>query len=156
MKIFCVNIYIETSLRGPAVRKGAGEWLVEFIRDNGIPETRSGILYKEKTNENALALELLKEAFSILTKSCSVRVNTQCEHILNTMQNHWLPQWKKNGWQNAKGKPVRNMELWQKCSELMENHCTEFGSGQHSYREVMQRDIRKELENESSSKISRQ
>lgn len=155
MKSFCVNIYIETSVRGPAVKRGAGEWLVEFIRGDGIPVTRSGILRKEKTNENALALELLKDAFSILTKSCSVRVNTQCEHILNTMQNHWLSQWKKNAWRNAKGKPVKNMELWKKCSELMENHCTEFSSGPHPYQMVMQMDIRKELENESSSKISR-
>ena len=155
MKIFCVNIYIETSLRGPAVKKGAGEWIVEFVRGDGVPVTRSGMLRKEKTNQNALALELLKDALSILTKSCSVRVNTQCKHILNTMQNNWLSSWKKNGWQNAKGKTVQNLELWQKCSELMENHCTEFDSGSHSYQIVMQRDIRKEMENESSSKISR-
>lgn len=145
MKVFCVNIYIETSLRGPALREGAGEWIVEFIKEDGSAVTRNGILRREKTTENILVLELLKEALSILIKSCSIRVNTQCEHVLNTMKNHWISQWKKNNWRNAKGKPVKNMELWKQCSELMEKHFTEFNSGFHSYRLIMMNDIRKEL-----------
>ena len=146
MDIFVVNIYIETSLKGPALRQGAGKWIVEFIRGNGNPETREGILCKEKTTENALALELIRDALSILTKTCSVRVNTQCEHVLNTMRNYWLPQWEKNGWINARGKPVKNAELWQQCSEQFRKHCVEFVSGPHSYRNVMQEDIRREME----------
>ena len=146
MDIFVVDIYIETSLKGPAVRRGAGEWLVEFRLKNGDPETRSGIIYKESTTENALVLELIRDAFSILTKTCSVRVNTECEHVLNAMNNHWLAQWMKNGWNNAKGKPVKNAQLWQECSEQFGKHFVEFTSGFHSYRMVMQEDIKKELE----------
>lgn len=145
MDIFNVNIYIETSARGPAVREAAGEWIVEFITTNGIPVTRNGVIYKNRTTENALALELLRDAFSILTKTCSVRVNTECGHILNTMHNHWLPQWRKNGWMNAKDKPVANQKLWEQVSDLMDNHCIEFTSGYHSYRNVMQEDINRKL-----------
>lgn len=146
MDIFVVNIYIETSLKGPAVRQGAGEWIVEFLLQNGNPVTRNGILWKEKTTENALVLELLRDSLSILTKTCSISINTECEHVLNTMRNHWLPQWIKNGWTNAKGQTVKNAELWQQCSEQFHKHCIEFTSGFHSYRMVMQEDIRKELE----------
>lgn len=146
MDIYHVNVYIETSLRGPAVRKGAGEWIVEFLLQDGNPVTRSGIIWKERTTENAIVLELIRDAISILTKCCSVRVNTECEHVLNVMRNHWLPQWMKNDWNNARGKPVKNAELWQQCSELFAKHCLEFDSGPHSYRMVMQEDIRKEME----------
>lgn len=145
MDIFNVNIYIETSARGPAVREAAGEWIVEFITTNGIPVTRNGVIYKNRTTENALALELLRDAFSILTKTCSVRVNTECRHILNTMHNHWLPQWRKRDWVNAKDKPVTNKELWQQVSDLMDKHYVEFTSGYHSYRNVMQEDINRKL-----------
>ena len=92
MDTFHVNIYIETSIKGPAVKEAAGEWLVEYVTGTGIPVTRSGIIWRKKTTENALTLELLRNAFSILTKTCCVRVNTQCEHVLNVVNNHWLPQ----------------------------------------------------------------
>lgn len=146
MDKFKVTIYIETSFHGPAIRQAAGAWLIEYIKTNGDPETRQGVIKEDKTTENALALELLKEALGKLTKPCSIRVNTQCEHILNVMENHWLPQWEKNGWRNAKNKPVKNVELWQQCQELMQRHCISFSNVKNSYGNVMQAEIRKELE----------
>lgn len=146
MNDFRVTIYLETSFRGPAVRRAAGKWLIEYIKKDGNPETREGIILREKTTENALALELLKESLSKLTKSCSVRVNTGCSHILNTTRNYWLPQWEKNDWKNAKGKPVKNAELWKECAELMRKHSVCFGEENHSYRKVMQEDIQRKLE----------
>lgn len=144
--MFDVNIYIVTSVRGPAIREAAGEWIVEFVTSKGTPVTRSGIVYKERTTEIALVLELMKDAFSILTKTCSVRVNTECEHVLNVMINHYLPIWEKNGWNNAKGQPVKNKELWQQLNELMSRHLVGVCREAHSYHLVMQEDIRKELE----------
>lgn len=144
MNVFEVSIYIETSVQGFMLGEAAGEWLVEYMA-GGIPITRNKIVYHERTTENALALELLRDALSILTKTCSVRVNTECKHILNATQNHWLPQWRKNDWINAKGKPVANKELWQQVSDLMDHHYVEFASGYHSYRNVMQEDINRKL-----------
>lgn len=140
-----VNIYIETSLHGPAIRTAAGEWYVEYIKKNGEPETRNGIIWEESTTENALALELLRDALSILVKPCSVRVNTGCEHILNVMNHHWLAQWEKAGWVNAKGKLIKNMYLWQQCAELMREHAVSFENGWHSYRNKMQWELEKEV-----------
>lgn len=146
MNIFEVNIYIETSTNGPQkVKQAAGEWMVEFVTTKGIPVTRSGLVYRENVTGNALTLELLREAFSILTKTCQIRVNTSCQHVLNTMQNHWMPQWRKNDWIKANGKPVANKELWEQVSDLMGNHYVEFASGCHSYRNVMQEDINRKL-----------
>lgn len=144
--MFDVNIYIITSIRGPAIRREAGEWIVEFVLRDGTPVTRSGMVYKDRTTENALVLELIRDALSILTKSCSVRVNTECEHVLNIMQNHMLPIWEKNGWNNARGNLVKNMELWQQCKGLMDNHLVEVDRSMHSYYMVMKEDVKKELE----------
>lgn len=146
MDKFKVTIYIETSFHGPAIRQAAGEWLIEYIKPNGEPETRQGIISKGKTTENALALELLKVALGKLTKPCSIRVNTECDHILNVMRNYWLPQWEKNDWKNSKGKPVKNAELWQQCQELMQKHSISFSNDENSYGNVMRAEIRKELE----------
>ncbi|CCY59669.1 unknown [Clostridium sp. CAG:632] len=35
-----VPIYLESSLRGPARRSGTGAWLVEYVKPDGMPETR--------------------------------------------------------------------------------------------------------------------
>lgn len=139
-----VGIYIETSIHGPARRPAVGEYYIEYIKKDGSPETRSGFLREEMTTENALALELLQAALKRLVSPCSVRVNTQCEHILNVMDNHWLPQWEKAGWVTAKGKLIKNMALWQHCKELMQDHAVTFESGPHSFRMRMLWEIEKE------------
>lgn len=144
--IFEVNIYIETSIRGPQRKKrAAGMWLVEFITSRKIPVTRKDLLYRENITGNALPLELLGNALSILTKPCRIQVNTCCEYILNTMAEHRLAQWKGNGWVNAKGGVVANKELWQRVSGLMDGHHVGFVRSDHSYRDVMQADIKREL-----------
>ena len=144
---FHVNIYIETSINGPGTREAAGKWLVEFVKENGIPVTRSGMAWRKKTTQNALTLELLRDALSILTKTCSIRVNTQCEHILSAVDNQWVPRWEKNGWANAKGKPVGNAGLWQQVYSMIREryHFMEICTGAHRYQVEMQDDIRKEI-----------
>lgn len=143
-----VNIYIETSITGPSSRRAAGAWLVEYIKASGDIETRGGILYADRTMENELALYLIIRSVSILTKTCCVRVFTECRHVLNTMNNHWLPQWQKNGWINKKNKPVRNAEAWEKCAGLFGRHMMEWTDACHEYRICMQDRIRKELRKE--------
>ncbi len=140
-----VNIYIETACKGPAKRRMAGGWLVEYLLRSGKPVTRGGILYADIITENEMTLRLMKQAFSILTKTCCVRVFTPCTHVLNAMQNHWLWQWQKNGWINAKGKPVCNVDLWQQAAALIEKHITEWTDEEHSYRQCMLGRIQKEM-----------
>lgn len=141
-----VNIYIETSCKGPAVRRAAGAWMVEYISSTGRPFTRGGILYSDHTTENSLALHLIETAFARLTKTCCAEVYTDCGHVLRTMQNHWLAQWRKNGWINAKGKMVRDAEEWNRCALLLDNHMCEWTDRRHEYRQEMQYRLKKELE----------
>lgn len=147
MEEFNVNIYIETSIRGPGARKAAGEWMVEFVTSKGIPITRSGMICSKKITQNALTLELLRDALLILTKTCQIQVKTQCEHVLKAIDNQWVFNWEKNGWTNAKGKPVGNAELWQQIYSIIREryHFIEITSGAHSYQMLMQNNIEKEL-----------
>lgn len=110
---------------------------MECITRKPEPEKRRGWLWKEKTTENALALELLRDALSILLKPCSVRVNTQCGLILNAVEKGWLERWKEDGWTNAKGRPVKHADLWQQVHEKLGMHMTEFDSWQNPHRGEM-------------------
>ena len=129
-----VNIYIETSFKGPAVKRAVGAWIVEYIERDGTPNTRGGLIYTDRTSENDLALCLIEKAFSILTKTCCAVVFTECGHVLRTMQNHWLARWRKNGWINGKGKLIRNAGAWNRCADLFDHHMTEWTDQWHTYR----------------------
>lgn len=145
-----VTVYVESSIRGPARRSGAGTWLVEYIRKDGTPETRpvdpaDAVTWLPDTTQAALELNMLIDALSILTKPCSVRINTECEHILNVFENGWLEKWKESDWKTAKGKPVANAELWQQLSEYIDVHEDVLvEKGENSYRNIMQMEILKE------------
>lgn len=136
--MFNVTIYLETSFKGPSRRTASGMWLIEYIKKDGTPETRQGFVCCRNATENALALEALTLALERLGKTCSIRVNTRCEHILNTMGNFWLQQWEKNDWLNAKNKPVKNAEFWKKVAEAKRKHLMIFENGCNSYRAVME------------------
>lgn len=96
-----------------------------------------------ETTENALALTALAEAVQRITEPCSLRVFTRCEHILNVMGNHWARQWRKNGWRNAKGSPVKHAELWEKALCGLDRHCCLFTDEEHSYTRWMQEELKR-------------
>ncbi len=108
-----VDIFIETTYKGPARKDGAGMWVAEYRKKNGDPVTREGKIYLNDSTENQVTLLLIAAAMSILVKPCSVRVFTRCEHVLNAIKNGWPGQWEKAGWINAKGRPVGNAREWQ-------------------------------------------
>ncbi|NBJ93228.1 RNase H family protein [Parablautia muri] len=147
MQLFNVTVYIVTTARPPAKGQAAGAWLVEYITGKGKPEIRKGALYRWETTETALTLELIRDAFCTLAKPCSVSVNTWCEHVLSAVGKRWIKQWEEDGWKNAKGKPVKNAELWQQATGKMKNHCVSFDSRMPpaEYLEIMQKKMDKAL-----------
>lgn len=150
MELPNVTVYIVTDARPPSKRQAAGAWLIEyrFTTCNKKPEIREGGLYRWKTTENAIVLELIRDALSRLTKPCSVWVNTQCELVLNAAKRCWIRQWEEDGWKNAKGKPVKNAELWQQAAKEMAKHCVSFDNRMpHAeYLEIMQEEMDKALD----------
>ena len=154
--MYQVNLYIETSTKGPAKRKAVGMYLLEFIRENGEPFTRNGMIYMDSTTEDYLVLELLLEALKRITKSCSLAVFTANGHVFNVIKYHRLPQWEKNEWKNAKGKTSNNMLLWQQIKEYMDMHTVNITDADHSYKKFyMKSMIDKELEREHTESVER-
>ncbi len=140
-----VRILIESTWHGPAKRDGVAMWLIEYMK-NDIPITRQGFIHQENGTEAAGCLMALINAFTILKKPCDTEIITQCDNLLNTMRNHWHIQWKKNDWRNAKGKEVRNKELWEMLTEKMDPHTYTIDGGHHEYQGVMQTQLQKEFE----------
>lgn len=147
--MFKVNIYIETTIRGPSKRDGAYIYVLEFVKESGEPVTRQEVKHIKDTTENELVLRAMISALNRLTKDCEIRINTQCQHVLNTVQNLWHIQWEKSDWINSKGKEVKNKELWQQYVKMSRIHVITVLSSEHSYQEWMRRELKKEEEKHS-------
>lgn len=131
-----INLYIETSIKGPKIQDGEYIYVLEYIVA-GVPVTRAGRGRKEAATENRLALTALVEAVERLNRPAYLRIYTRCGHVLHSLQNHWTRQWQASGWKNAKGKPVSNIDLWEHLLEALEPHVYTITEEDHSYREWM-------------------
>ena len=118
-KIFKVNLYVETS-KGGRIREGRYGWMVEYIVAGYGPVTREGYGTDLNTTPARLELFALIDAFTILTKDCEVRV-------FSPDQTHGhIEEWFRNGWKNAKGNKVKNVDLWERLHDLMDRHLIEY------------------------------
>ncbi len=147
-KGYDVNIYIETTWKGPARKDGAAAWLVEYKR-NGEPITREGILILENATESRAVLEAVNTAVNILTKPCRLLIRTRCENIVYSVKNNWIGHWIADGWRSAKGKPVRNADQWREMLKALEKHTYTIEAGPHEYQSYMQDKIARILKKEN-------
>lgn len=127
-----VTIYIETSIHGPARKEGKYIYILECMRD-GKPVTREGRGGVEEATENQLVLLALRDALKRLNCRCAVVIYTNAGNIAGAINNRWPEAWKKNGWKNTQGKPVKNAELWKEVTELLECHMYLCDTESHSY-----------------------
>lgn len=110
-----VIVYTDGACKGNPGPGGWGAWL------------RSGEHEKElfggerSTTNNRMELTAVIEALASLKRSCKVAVYTDSEYVRKGMT-EWMSGWQRRGWKTADGKPVKNMELWQRLDALRKLH----------------------------------
>jgi ribonuclease HI len=73
------------------------------------------------TTNNRMELMAAIMALESLTRPVQVQLYTDSKYVLDGITK-WLPGWKRNGWQTAAKKPVKNVDLWQRLVAAMEPH----------------------------------
>lgn len=144
MERYNVNIYIESSRRGPSRGPGKYLYLMEYTLKSGIPYTVEDVEKFEDTTENELVLRAIIAAGKRLAKPCSVRIFTGCNHVLSTVHNGWHIEWQKNGWKKKNGKPIRNAELWEELVQTLDPHVVTYTKDAHSYQRLMRDNLKGE------------
>lgn len=138
-----VNIYIETSSRGPKVKGGRYMCLIEYTLSTGEPATWGKISGWMEGTESRLALLALEKALSRLRVSCVINLYTPCRHVISAIECGWPDGWKNNGWKTAGGKPVRNGEEWMRLDRLMDPHLIFTSAEDNSFRRWMRNQLEK-------------
>lgn len=137
-----VDIYVKTSAKGPGKRKKAYYVWVIQMKLKGKEYTRKGFGELKDATENQATLTAIITALQRFTKDSEIRINTSCEHVLNSARNFWPPQWEKAGWVKNNGKPVANSELWQQFLNVSRMHTISWNDKEHEFSSWMEYELK--------------
>jgi ribonuclease HI len=112
-----VTAYTDGASKG---NPGPGGWGV-VLRDEATGATKHLAGAAPNTTNNAMELLAAIHALISLRAPSEITILTDSRYVADGW-NDWLPGWMANGWRNARGKPVRNAELWQALIEAAEPH----------------------------------
>ena len=73
------------------------------------------------TTNNRMELMAAIKALEALKRSSVVELYTDSEYLRQGIT-RWLPNWKQKGWRTANKKPVKNVDLWQRLEDLVQQH----------------------------------
>jgi ribonuclease HI len=74
-----------------------------------------------ETTNNRMELMAAIQALSVLKEACIVQLYTDSVYVKDGLSK-WIHGWKRNGWQTAEKKPVKNADLWQNLDGLRTIH----------------------------------
>ena len=114
-----VIIYTDGACRG---NPGPGGWGVILNYKGTIKELYGA---EKHTTNNRMELMAAIQALEILTKPCSVRLNSDSSYVLKGITD-WMPNWKKRGWLTAAKTPVKNEDLWRRLDAVIAKHKVEW------------------------------
>lgn len=97
---------------------GPGGWAAVFAFESGV-KTLSG--NEKQTTNNRMELLAATKALEKASMLCfdEIEIVSDSAYVVNAITKGWLEVWKRNGWKNAKGKDVKNKDLWEKLDSVI-------------------------------------
>jgi len=109
-----VIIYTDGACKG---NPGPGGWGV-LLRSGAVEKELFG--GEPETTNNRMELTAVIEALSALKRPCLVSLYLDSEYVRKGIT-EWMRGWKAKGWKTAANQPVKNVDLWQRLDELVNN-----------------------------------
>jgi ribonuclease HI len=97
---------------------GPGGWGAILVSGSHRKELSGG---EAHTTNNRMELMAAISALEALKRPCAVELHTDSKYLQDGISK-WINGWKRNGWQTADKKPVKNVELWQRLDAARARH----------------------------------
>lgn len=111
-----VEIYTDGACSG---NPGPGGWGAVLLY--GPHEKEISGFEPDTTNQRMELLAAIK-GLKNLKQPCKVKLYSDSAYLVNAFTQGWIENWQRNGWQNAKKKPVSNADLWRQLIDLAQVH----------------------------------
>lgn len=115
-----VDIFTDGACAG---NPGRGGWAA-ILKYGKVIKEISGA--EKETTNNRMELTAVIEALYALKEPCEVTVTTDSKYVVDSVNNKWAAQWKKNGWRKSNKKPAINTDLWDTLLQLTDVHDVTF------------------------------
>ena len=102
---------------------GPGGWAA-ILRYGNYEKVFSG--GEKTTTNNIMELTAVIKGLSALKERCDVTLYSDSAYVINAINEGWLKNWQKSGFKTADKKPVKNRELWEELSDLLEKQNVNF------------------------------
>ncbi len=110
-----IEIWTDGACRG---NPGPGGWGALMRCGDHVRELHGGA---RATTNNRMEMTAVIEALAAIKRAGPVVIHTDSQYVKLGIT-EWLAQWKRRGWKTADHKPVKNLDLWQRLSELASGH----------------------------------
>ena len=117
-----VTIYTDGSARGNPDGPGGYGVVIIYIDPKGgrhVKEISEGF---EKTTNNRMELMGVIAGLEALNRPCEVDLYSDSQYVIKAFTDHWIDNWIKKNWKKSDGKPVLNIDLWQRLLTAAKPH----------------------------------
>lgn len=144
-----VEIYIETTIKGPVVKDGKYAAALVFTKSTGESEDRFVKGEEPDTTFNRSILLAMIQALEKFTEACHITFHMGNSYVKNMAEAGNPEKWKRAEWRRTQGKEVQNKDLWELYLEKSGkfDHKIEFAwSKAHEYTGILQEMMKGERE----------
>ena len=139
-----VDIYTDGACSG---NPGKGGWCAILLFGANRKVLSGG---EKETTNNRMEVYAAIAGLSALKEKCAVDLYSDSAYLVNAVEQHWLANWRRNSWRTADKKEVKNQDLWQALSELLNKHCVTFikvkGHADNEYNNLCDKYARGEID----------
>lgn len=111
----CVQAYTDGACKG---NPGPGGWGVLLRWGAAEKELCGG---ERATTNNRMELMAVIMALETMKRPTCLEIVTDSQYVKRGVE-EWMPRWKRNGWQTADRKPVKNRDLWERLDSALGAH----------------------------------
>ena len=119
-----IIIYCDGACSGNQFNSNSGGWGAVLKFGSETKEIYGG--EKNTTNQRMEITACIKALETIKKEGFKINIYSDSAYLVNCMNERWFELWLKNGWKNAKKKPVENKDLWMILLELLKKYDVTF------------------------------
>ena len=132
-----VTIYTDGSARGNPDGPGGYGAVIIYVDPRGIKHVKEISEGFEKTTNNRMELMGVIAGLEALNRPCEIDLYSDSQYVIKAFNDHWIDNWIKKKWKKSDGKPVLNIDLWQRLLAAAEPHriCWHWVKGHAGHKE---------------------